>query len=142
MAQQQILIVDSDPVAALVTARGLQRLLAPNVQATTAPSVNAAQLHYRREAIDLLIIDPTPQVQAASALITMLHTDYPAVAVLVLTADDTPRLRKQMQVLGVQHYVAKPVELNQLATTVRMLFEMPTVLSDQRRIPCQPADIE
>ena len=132
MAQLQILIVDSDPVAALVSARGLQRLLAPDVQVTTAPSVDAAWRHCRHEPIDLLIIDPNPQTQATTALITMLRSDYPAVAVLVFPAYDTPRLQKQMRALGVQHYVAKPVELRQLATTVRLLFEMPPVLSDQR----------
>jgi DNA-binding NarL/FixJ family response regulator len=135
MAQRHILIVDHDPVAALVSAQGLQRLLAPDVQVTTAPSVSSAWLHCLREPTDLLIIDPSPQIQAATALITMLHANYPAVPVLVLTAYDTPRLQKQMQALGVQHYVAKPVEIRQLATTVSLLFEAPAVLSDQQRIP-------
>jgi DNA-binding NarL/FixJ family response regulator len=142
MAQQRILIVDSDPVAALVSAQGLQRLLAPDVQVTTAPSVDTAWRHCLREPIDLLIIDPNPQLQAASALISRLSADYPTVAVLVLAAYDTPRLQKQMRALGVQHYIAKSVELRQLAATVRLLFELPPVLSDPQLVPHQPAKID
>jgi DNA-binding NarL/FixJ family response regulator len=132
MAQQQILVVDSDPVAALVSAQGLQRLLAPEVQVITAPSVDAAWRQCLHEPPDLLIIDPNPQTQASAALIGMLRSDYPGVAVLVFPAYDTPRLRKQMQALGVQHYMAKPVELRQLATTVRQLFALPAVLQEQQ----------
>jgi two-component system, OmpR family, response regulator len=142
MAQIHILIVDSDPVAALVSTRGLQRLLAPDVQVTTAPSVDAAWRHCLRKPIDLLIIDPNPHTQASTALITMLRADYPAVAVLVFPAYDTPRLRKQMRALGVQHYIAKPVELRQLATTVRLLFETPLAPSDQQRTCYSPSDTD
>jgi DNA-binding NarL/FixJ family response regulator len=141
VAQRQILIVDNDPIVALVTARGLQRLLAPNVHVTTMSSAGDARLHCLRETIDLLIIDPNPQSQATTALITMLHTNHPAVAVLVLTAYDTPRLRKQMQALGVEHYVAKPLELHQLAAAVCALLGMPSVLSDGQPILYQPADV-
>ncbi len=121
MVQRHILIVDSDPVAALVTARGLQRLLALDVRVATASPASIAQRH---EPIDLLIIDPDLQFQEATALIGLLRTDLPAVEVLALVARDTPRLRKQMLALGVQHYIAKPVELHHLAGVVRALLGM------------------
>ena len=131
MSQQHIFIVDSDPVAALVTASGLRRLLAPDVQVTVAASTGAGQLHSMHELIDMLVIDPNPQIQEASALIAALRAARPTVAVLVLAAYDTPGVRKQMQALGVQHYVAKPVELYQLAATVRTLLGMPAALPTQ-----------
>ena len=131
MSQRHIFIVDSDPVAALVTASGLRRLLAPDVQVTVAASAGAAQLHSMRELIDMLVIDPNPQIQEASALIAALRAARPTVAVLVLAAYDTPGVRKQMQALGVQHYVAKPVELHQLVATVRTLLSMPAALPAQ-----------
>jgi DNA-binding NarL/FixJ family response regulator len=122
MAQQHIIIIDSDPVAALVTAQGLQRMLAPDARVTTAPSAGASRLNCQEERIDLLIIDPNQQSQAATTLIRDLHNYQPEATVLVLTAYDTPRLRHQMQALGVQHYVAKPIELRPLAATVQELL--------------------
>jgi DNA-binding NarL/FixJ family response regulator len=131
LSQQHIFIVDSDPVAALVTARGLQRLLAPDVQVTTVLSGGGDQLHALREPIDMLVIDPNPQIQEAAALIAALRAARPTMTVLVLAAYDTPGVRKQMQALGVQHYVAKPVEIYQLAATVRALLGMPAALPAQ-----------
>jgi len=52
-----------------------------------------------------------------------LHADRPEVPVLVLTAYDTPRLRTQMRALGVQHYLAKPVDLQDLGKSVRSVVE-------------------
>jgi response regulator RpfG family c-di-GMP phosphodiesterase len=42
---------------------------------------------------------------------------------LVLTAYDSPLLRIQMQSLGVQHYLAKPVDLLDLEQVVRYALE-------------------
>ncbi|HEX9372220.1 MAG TPA: response regulator [Roseiflexaceae bacterium] len=123
MPRPQIVIVDSDPAAALVTQRGLQRLLNPNAEIEIAPTPGAAWLRCLRESIDLVIVDPSPENGAASALIKALHADRPEVPVLVLTAYDTPRLRTQMRALGVQHYLAKPVDLQDLGKSVRSVVE-------------------
>src|SRR5437868_15411220 len=106
MPQQRILIVDSDPIAALVTQGGLQHFLGPGVTVTIAPSPGAAWLRCLREGVELLIVDPSPQSQAAAVLIKALHDERPHLPVLVLTAYDTPRLRTQMRTLGVQDYLA------------------------------------
>ena len=39
----------------------------------------------------------------------------------LLTAYDTPRLRKQMHALGVRGYLAKPVELHELGALVQQV---------------------
>lgn len=138
MSQRHIVVVDSDPVVALVTARGLQRLLAPDVQVATAAPADIAQLHSLYEPIDLLIIDPNPQLQESTALIGLLRADLPAVEVLALVSHDTPRLRKQMLALGVQHYVAKPLELHHLAGVVRALLDIQVGLPERSLIPSPP----
>ena len=119
MVLQRILIVDSDPIVALVTQRGLQRLLGAAAEVTIAPSPGAAWLRCQRIGADLLIVDPGAQNQAAMALIKALRSERPDVPVLVLTSHDTPPLRKHMAALGVQRYLAKPVELAELARAVR-----------------------
>jgi DNA-binding NarL/FixJ family response regulator len=124
MPLHHILIVDNDPIVALVTQRGLERLLAADVEVTIAPSPGAAWLRCLRNTIDLVIVDPGPQSRSTVALIKALHEERPQVPVLALTAYDTPRLRSQLRSLGVQHYLAKPIELQDLAQTVRTALGM------------------
>jgi two-component system OmpR family response regulator len=124
MSQRHILIVDNDPTAALVTQYGLQRLLRSEAEVTIAPSPGAAWLRCRRMGADLVIVDPNPQNQAALALIKALPAEQPSMPLLVLTAYDTPGLRKRMTALGVRHYLAKPVELTELERVVRAALHM------------------
>ncbi len=126
MSLRHIEIVDSDPTAALVTQRGLQVLLDTEVEVTVAPSPDAAWLDCLKEEVDLLIIDPNPQSRAATSLVKALRAYRPHVPVLVLTAYDTPRLRAQMQTLGVQHYLAKPIDLLDLNEVVRTALKTAT----------------
>lgn len=126
MSLRHIEIVDSDPTAALVTQRGLQVLLDTEVEVTVAPSPDAAWIDCLKEEVDLLIIDPNPQSRAATSLVKALRAYRPHVPVLVLTAYDTPRLRAQMQTLGVQHYLAKPIDLLDLNEVVRTALETAT----------------
>ncbi len=126
MSLRHIEIVDSDPTAALVTQRGLQVLLDTEVEVTVAPSPDAAWLDCLKEEVDLLIIDPNPQSRAATSLVKALRAYRPHVPVLVLTAYDTPRLRAQMQTLGVQHYLAKPIDLLDLNEVVRTALKADT----------------
>lgn len=116
-----ILIVDGDPMAALVTQHGLQRLVAQDAEIEVAASPDAARARCQGDQIDLLIIDPSSESSAATMLLKDLQRTHPTMAVLVLTAYDTPRLRSQMRSLGVQHYLAKPVELHDLGAAVRAL---------------------
>jgi DNA-binding response OmpR family regulator len=122
MAPARILIFDTDPAAALVTQHGLQRLQ-PGAEVTTAPSASEAWLHCLHQPVDLLIIDPSPASSASSALIKALRAERPQTTVLVLTAYDTPRLRAQMRALGVDHYLAKPLDLHELGREVGLLME-------------------
>jgi DNA-binding NarL/FixJ family response regulator len=119
MPQQQILIVDSEPTVALVTQRGLQHMLGDAVEVMIASSPGTAWLRCQRRKIDLVIVDPEPQNQAALALIKALAAEHPGMPVLVLTAYDTPGLRLRMAALGIKHYLAKPAELAELGRAVR-----------------------
>lgn len=113
-----IIIVDHDPTVALVTQRGLQRILTCDATVEIAPSPADALTQCLREHVDLLIVDPNPESSPATALVKSLHANRPDIPVLVLTAYDTPRLRAQMRALGVRHYLAKPVELHDLGKLV------------------------
>ncbi|MFP4439915.1 MAG: response regulator [Chloroflexaceae bacterium] len=124
MPLRHIEIVDSDPTAALVTQRGLQVLLETEAEVTVAPSPDAAWLRCMNEEVDLLIVDPNPQSRAATSLVRALRAYRPHLPVMVLTAYDTPRLRKHMQTLGVEHYLAKPIDLLDLKQAVHTALEI------------------
>jgi len=116
-----IIIIDNDPSAALVTQRGLQHILGSDALVERIPSAGAAWLACARGGIDLVIIDPGGADRSGMALIKALRHEHPGLIVLVLTAYDTPRLRKQMHALGVRGYLAKPVELHELGTLVQQV---------------------
>lgn len=127
MPPRHIEIVDGDPAAALVTQRGLQLLLNSEADVSVASSPNAAWLRCLSEDVDMVIIDPNPQNREATSLVKALRAYRPQLLVLVLTAYDTPRLRSQMQMLGIRHYLAKPIDLLDLKQVVRTaLSEMQT----------------
>jgi DNA-binding NarL/FixJ family response regulator len=129
MNLQRILIVDNDPIVALVTQRGLERFLGAAAEVTVAPSPGAAWQRFQRLGADLLIVDPGAYNQAAVALIKALRSEQPDVPVLVLTSHDTPPLRTQMAALGVRRYLAKPTELAELARAVRETSRLEVAIS-------------
>jgi two-component system OmpR family response regulator len=126
-----ILIVDSDPTVALVTQRGLERILASDAVIDIAPSPTDARTRCLRGSVELLIVDPNPENSPAATLVKSLHASRPDIPVLVLTAYDTPRLRSQMRSLGVRHYLAKPVELHDLGQLVRAAVASASTFSSQ-----------
>jgi two-component system, OmpR family, response regulator len=119
MHTHHILIVDNDLAAATVTQYGLQRAFGDAAAIEIAPSPGVAWLRTNKEPIDLLIVDPSAWSHAATVLIKALHGEPTAVPVVVLTAYDTPRLRREMGSLGITHYLAKPVDLSELEAHVR-----------------------
>jgi len=131
MPPSHILIVDSDPTVALVTQRGLERILASEATVEVAPSPNDAWTRCLRGSVDLLIVDPDPETSPAAMLVKSLYANRPDIPVLVLTAYDTPRLRAQMRSLGVRHYLAKPVELHDLGQLVRTAVASSHVLPNK-----------
>ncbi|NJK80806.1 MAG: response regulator transcription factor [Chloroflexaceae bacterium] len=117
----RIHIIDSDQTAALVTKLGLEARL--KSEADVGIVSDTHDIHrLAREPVDLLIVDPGAQSQAATALVRILQADYPETPLLVLTAYDSPRLRAQMRKLGVHSYLAKPVGVLDLETVVRTMM--------------------
>lgn len=118
MPIRQIYIYDDDPSAALITQRGLQTMLGDRFSVVVAPTPNAAWLACATGNVDLLIVDPSPHSSGVTSLMRAVKTYRPFIPVLVLTAYDTPGLRAKMRDLGVERYVAKPIELRELLPIV------------------------
>lgn len=122
MQPSHVLIIDRDLPAALVTQRGLQRAVGASVDVDATPASAASWLRPGHAPLDLLILDPAPDSRAAAGLIKALRKLRPGLPVLVLTAYDTPRLRREMNELGVRDYLAKPVDLPELERRVRSML--------------------
>ena len=121
MASRCIYILDNDPTAALVTQRGLQTKLDEHTRVVVAENTNTAWLACARGAVDLIIIDPGMYNSAAYSLVRVIRTYRPSMPLIVLTAYDSPGLRSQMRELGIQYYLAKPIDLREL---LRVVFEI------------------
>lgn len=115
MAAYRILVLDKDSAAASVTRLGLLRVLGDQTNVTITDTPAQAQQEYQQQPYDLLIIDPAPINGQAIALLQQLLSGATNIGVLVLTSRDTPRLRRSMSGIGVQHYLAKPVDVPTLA---------------------------
>jgi DNA-binding NarL/FixJ family response regulator len=133
MPLRHIQIVDGDPTAALVTRLGLEARLKGEAEISIAtlsqqdqPPQHHLNGHGNGHEVDLLIVDPGAQFQAATRLVRTLRTDCPCTPVLVLTAYDSPLLRTQMRSLGVRQYLAKPIDLLDLEQAVRDLLVLDT----------------
>ncbi|NTU83329.1 MAG: response regulator [Chloroflexales bacterium] len=118
MPIRQIHIFDDDPAAALITQRGLQTLLGDRFSVVVDPTPNAAWLACASGNVDLLIVDPSPHTGGVMSLVRAVRAFRPYIPVLILTAYDTPGLRAKMRDLGVERYVAKPIELRELLPIV------------------------
>lgn len=129
MPTRQISIYDADPAAALITQRGLQTLLGERYDIVVAPTPNAAWLACAAGQVDLLIVDPSPYSSGVLSLLRAVNAYRPVIPILVLTAYDTPGLRVKMRDLGVERYVAKPIELRELLPIVL------TALAGERPTP-------
>ncbi len=125
MPLRYIRIVDNDPAAALVTQLGLQSRLKNGFEVAIATSHEPDQRYtiHSEFFIDLVIVDPGAQSQAATRLVKSLQTSCPQTPVLVLTAYDSPRLRAQMRLLGIEYYLAKPIDLDDLERVVRVVLD-------------------
>lgn len=129
MPSWHIQIVDDDPSAAIITQRGLQALLGETVYVSVASSPNEAWMSCARGGVDLLIVDPNPRSSLSLGLVRAVRTYRPEIPILVLTAYDTPGLRARMRALGVDHYVAKPVDLRELAPMAHRALHPPAPIA-------------
>jgi DNA-binding response OmpR family regulator len=127
MPPRQIEICDDDQVAALITQRGLQRLVSDRYAISISPTPNAAWLACAHGNVDLLIVDPGSAGNSAGALVRAMHAFRPMTPILILTAYDTPGLRTRMRDLCVSYYAAKPIDFKELLPIIMSMLRMASI---------------
>jgi len=116
-----ILIVDANTNAAQVTRAVVARTL-PEATVAVVPTLEAAKLQLQHQPQDMLILDPSPDMLADAPFLQRLKGDLLAAHVMVLCSAPTPALRRQMEALGVDVYLEKPVVLSLFAQKLRSIL--------------------
>jgi DNA-binding NarL/FixJ family response regulator len=117
-----ILIIEPDTSAAQITRAGVKRAL-PEATLVVEPTPERGRLSIQDRCPDLLIIDPPVHSLTTGRLIHDLKQACPEAQVIVLASAPTPTLRRQLQRLGADAYLAKPVTMPALMETIQRAEE-------------------
>lgn len=117
-----ILIVDPDASATRITRAGVERVV-PEATVTVEPNPERAWRSIQRHCPDVLIIDPPPHTPATERLIQDLKRLSPLAQVIVLASTPTPTLRRTLQQVGADTYLAKPAPLAVLMEALQLAVQ-------------------
>lgn len=114
----RILMVEDDGTIAHLIAIAMQTLDVPH-QLDQAFSAEEGLALWRKQPYDLLLTDYNLRGMNGTALIEALRNAGFTTPMVLFTAYDTPRIRKEAQRLGVAAFIAKPFFLDEFVTTAR-----------------------
>jgi DNA-binding NarL/FixJ family response regulator len=127
----QILIADDHPLFRLALTQAL-RAIAPDAALIEADSLAAAraQLDARHD-VDLVLLDlHLPDSHGLMAL-AELRAEHPAVAVVMISANEDPAVIRRALAFGAAGYIPKGASLDELAVALR------AVLNCEEYVPAQ-----
>jgi DNA-binding NarL/FixJ family response regulator len=106
----RILIVDPEASAARVTCAGIRRAL-PEARCHVEIDLERATRQLRLNPPDVLIVDPPQRSLSAIHLVAALKRHAPAAKVIILASARIPELRRELEWLGIDAWIEKPVPL-------------------------------
>lgn len=127
----QILIADDHPLFRLALIQAL-RAIAPEATLLEADSLAAARAHLdHRHDIDLVLLDlHLPDSHGLMGLAS-LRAEHPAVAVVMISANEDPAVIRRALAFGAAGYIPKGASLDELAIALR------AVLNCEEYVPAQ-----
>lgn len=119
-SKKQVLVVDDERHVTLILKRGLERLSGLDI--TTASKGSEALALLAERHFDLLITDYSmPGMTGLDLAREALHND-PDIAIVFVTAFNSPDLQREAKVLGVERILDKPMRLDEIRQIVRDLL--------------------
>ena len=119
--RKHILLVDDDPSIIESTRLALE-LAGYEVDAASDGEIGLVKAERRRP--DLLILDMmTPKRSGFLVLETLRQVDDFPTRIIMITANDGSRHRNYAESLGVDAYLLKPFQMDDLLNTVKRLLE-------------------
>jgi CheY-like chemotaxis protein len=114
----RILMVEDDGTIAHLISIAMQTLDVP-YQLDQAFSAEEGLEMWRKRPYDLLLTDYNLRGMTGIALIETLRNEGACVPMVLFTAYDTPRIRKEAQQAGVAAFIPKPFFLDEFVSTAR-----------------------
>ena len=121
----RILMVEDDGTIAHLIAIAMQTLDVPH-QLDQAFSAEEALTLWRKQPYDLLLTDYNLRGMNGLALVETLKQEGFTTPMVLFTAYDTPRIRKEAQRLGVSAFISKPFFLDEFVNTARAFLPAKT----------------
>jgi CheY-like chemotaxis protein len=116
-----ILVVDDHPGILAILHR-LLREFASTYEIVPFSDGEAALAHARQRVIPLVFTDYHMPVMTGLELATALKTATPDMCVTMITAYDTPELRRRARACGVDYFLPKPFPFDDLEQIVRKVL--------------------
>lgn len=112
-----LLLVDDDDILRSAVRRLLELEGFDCVEARS--SGEAQEVLRSRDDVALMLCDVSMPVGSGIELLTKVHRDYPAVAVVMLTGSDNPNLARFALEQGAKAFVTKPFDTEVLLEAIR-----------------------
>ena len=80
---------------------------------------------FRANAADVVLLDMTLPEMHGTEVLAEIRKLNASVPIIVITAEENEQLREQSERLGVQDYLAKPVNYDALLAAIRLALETP-----------------
>ncbi|HVF55088.1 MAG TPA: response regulator [Pyrinomonadaceae bacterium] len=131
MGEHRIIVIeDQEDLAALYEAT-LQKAGYGVVKAYTGEEGVA---EFKADGADVILLDMTlPEMHGVQTL-QEIRAINARVPVVVATGESSEETRKSCERLGVQEYLAKPVEYNQLLAALRRALDDPKTISEEYEV--------
>ena len=123
-----ILLVDDEEIFLSSLFDGLRRRF-PDMTFRTAHNGEAALATLDQHPVDLVITDLKMPKMDGFQLIAAMHSQYPAIPLLIMTAHSTELSEGRAMASGALHCIDKPVDLAELSRRIDELFSTGAIAS-------------
>ncbi len=117
----RILLVEDDSTIASIIALGLRMLGMPYLLGIAYSAEEGLEL-FNQYAYDLVMSDYNLRGMNGLSLLTTIKQIRPDIATVLFTAYDTPKLRHDAHIAGINQYIAKPFLIEDFVNIARNLL--------------------
>jgi two-component system chemotaxis response regulator CheY len=124
MAKNEILVVEDSPTMRQLIVFALKRL--KDVAVTEASDGVDGLKKLSNQKFNLMIVDINMPIMDGLKLVSLVKQDvkYKDIPIIIVTTEGAEEDRKRGLTLGANAYLTKPVQTNQLITTVKDLLKI------------------
>lgn len=125
-----LLVVEDDLVTSITLCKALRAGI-PDALVLDARSLAEARLHLKEYRVDLFILDVNLPDGSGIDFILDVTMHNPDARIVMMTATPLPEYRDQAAAFGVMHFMAKPLDHQNLLTVVRESRKLPAPTSEE-----------